>query len=213
MNDPGLLSDVNRWVGVVIALVGSVVVAPGGTGLLRRSATDWMRRRKHQLRGLLTRFLPFLRRDVTIHAAGATGVTSASGGATAIVSGRAWQPGASVDERIEALRQHITEVEGRLNEVTRTLREETESRERAVAELKRTLEEETVELRRLLEKRERESARIDARGLPVVGFGILLSGVPDKLASIPFGLGWIFPVLGVGAAATATVHAWRHRTS
>lgn len=210
MNDLDLLSDLNRWVGVAIAVVGSVVVAPTGTVLLWRSATDWMLQRKHQLCGQLARFLPFLRRDVTIHATSATGAASAFGSATVTVSARAWHPGAPVDERIEALRQHITEVEGQLNEVTRNLREETASRERLAVELKRTLEEKTTELSRLDEEKERESAQIDARGLPVIGFGILLSGIPDELASIPLGFGWIFPILGVGAAAHTIVHAWRH---
>ncbi len=214
MNDLGLLSDLNRWVGVVIALVGSFVVAPSGAVLLWRSATDWLRQRKHQLRSQLARFLPFLRRDVTIHATSAAGAASgALGSLTATGSGRAWHPDEPVDERIDALRQHITEVEGRLNEVIRKLREETASREQLGAELTRTLQEKTVELRRLGEEKERESAQIDARGLPVVGFGILLSGVPEKLATVPFGLGWMFPILGLGAAATAIAHAWRHRTS
>jgi hypothetical protein len=166
MNDLGLLSDLNRYVGVALAVVGSVVVAPHGTVLLWRSATDWPPQRKQQLRRQLARFLPFLRRDVTIHAASATGDVSAFGSATATVSARAWHPDAPVDERIEALRQHITEVEGRLNEVTGKVRKETASREQVVAELKGTLAEKTAELRRLGEEKERESAQIDARGLP-----------------------------------------------
>jgi hypothetical protein len=36
--------------------------------LLWRSATDWVHQSKHQLRSHLARLLPFLRRDVTIHA-------------------------------------------------------------------------------------------------------------------------------------------------
>jgi hypothetical protein len=75
---------------------------------------------------------------VTIHAASATGSVSAFGSATATVSARAWHPKAPVDERIEALRQHITKVEGRLNEVTGKVKE-TASREQVVAELKGTL--------------------------------------------------------------------------
>jgi hypothetical protein len=70
---------------------------------------------------------------------------------------------------------------------------------RVGVELKRTLEEKTAELRLLVEEKERESAQIDARALPVVGFGILLSGIPEELASIPFGLGWIFLIVDVGA--------------
>jgi hypothetical protein len=178
MDDPSVLADVNRWVGVAIALVGSVVIAPSGTVLLWRSATDWMRQRKHHLRGHLARFLPFLRRDVNIHVSSVSGMASGAVNVTLTASGRVWQPSASVDERIEALRKHITEVDGRLNDVARKLGEETTDRQRVFGELHRTLEEKTAELRRMLEEKERESARVDARGLPVVGLGILLSGVP-----------------------------------
>jgi hypothetical protein len=138
---------------------------------------------------------------------------SAFGSITATVSARAWHPDAPVDERIEALRQHITEIEGRLNEVTRKLREETGSREQVLAELKRTLEEKTAELRRLGEEKERESAQIDARALPAVGFGIPLSGIPEELASFPFGLGWTFPILGAGFTVAGIVHLGRYWTS
>jgi len=213
MNNLGLLPDLNRYVGVALAVVGSVVVAPSGTVLLWHSTTDWLRQRKHQLRDQLTRLLPFLRRDGTIHTASATGGASAFGSAMATVSARAWHPETPVDERIEARRQHITEIEGRLNEVTGQLREETASRKQAVAELKRTLEEKTAELRRLGEEKERKSAQIDARALPAVGFGILLSGIPEELASIPFGLGWIFPIVGAGFALAGIVHLGRHWTS
>jgi hypothetical protein len=213
MNNLGLLSDLNRYVGVALAVVGSVAVAPSGTVLLWHSAMDWLRQRKYQLRDHLARFLPFLRRGGTIYPASATDAASAFESITAAVSARAWHPDAPVDERIEALRQHITEIEGRLNEVTRKLRDETASRERVVAELKRTLEEKTAELHRLGEEKERESAQIDARALPAVGFGILLSGIPEELASIPFGLGWIFPILGAGFAVAGIVHLGRRWTS
>jgi hypothetical protein len=52
-------------------------------------------------------------------------MASAVGNVTLTASGRVWRPSATVDERIEALRKHITEVEGRLNDVARKLREET----------------------------------------------------------------------------------------
>jgi predicted RNase H-like nuclease (RuvC/YqgF family) len=104
-------------------------------------------------------------------------------GATITASGHVWRPTAPINERIETLRTHITEVEGHLNEVAHKLRQETSSRDEAIAELDRTLKAETAELRRLLEEKDREMARIDARGLPLIGYGIVLSGVPEFLAS------------------------------
>ncbi len=210
MDDPSLLSDVNRWVGVAIAGIGTVIVSPDGARLLWGSATEWMRQREAQVRGRLARFLPFLRRPQTIHPESG-GSTASVSVATVTASGRAWHPTAPVDERIEALRRHITEVEGRLNDVIGQLREETASRERVVAELERTMKAETAELRLLLDEQERQTALIDARGLPVVGFGILLSGVPDELASIPYGVGWLLPLVGSVVAVRVAMHSWRGR--
>lgn len=60
VTEPDVLEAVNKWVGVVIALVGSVVVAPAGTGLLLGSSWTGLRRRGSLVRGQLSRILPFL---------------------------------------------------------------------------------------------------------------------------------------------------------
>ena len=157
----------------------------------------------------MARFLPFLRRDVSITVVSGTGTGSLGVAVTLTGSGRVWHPTAPIAERIEALRKHISEIEGRLNEVTQELRQETSERERVVAEIGVKLNAEMIELRHLMSKQERQSARIDARGLPVIAFGVVLSGVPDELASIPYGIGWLAPALGFAAAMAAGVPAWR----
>lgn len=183
----------------------AVVVAPSGTRVLVRSAWVWLRRQGARTRGQLARFLPFLRRDLNVQGVTASIGVGLGGVGTLTVSGRAWHPTASVDERIEALHQHITEVEGQLIEVSQQLSQETSKRERALAELEAGLRAETAELRRLLEEQEHRAARVDARGLPVIALGIVLSGIPDQLASIPYGIGWVAPVLGIAAAVAAGV--------
>lgn len=186
----------------------AVVVAPSGTRVLVRSAWVWLRRQGARTRGQLARFLPFLRRDLNVQGVTAS-IGVGLGVGTSTGSGRAWHPTASVDERIEALHQHMTEVEGQLNEVSQQLSQETSKRERALAELEAGLRAETAELCRLLEEQEHRAARVDARGLPVIALGIVLSGIPDQLASIPYGIGWVAPVLGIAAAVAAGVPAWR----
>jgi hypothetical protein len=129
---------------------------------------------------------------------------------TATVSGRVWTPAAPVDDRIEALRQHITEVEGRLSGIAQELRREVSDRAVAVANIDQALKAQAAELTGLLDKKDQHTAAIDARGLPVIGFGILLSGVPEALSSIPpWHLGWLLPALGLVAAAAAVAHAVR----
>jgi hypothetical protein len=182
---PSLLANINRWVGVSIALVGAVAVAPGGTKLLLESTWRWLRRRGDQVRSQLARVLPFLRRDVTVHAVSATASVSAGTSLAGTATGRVWEPNSSVDERLEALRKHITEVEGRLNQLNQAVRTEASNSQRVLAELEATLRAEIIEIRRLLAEEERESALIDARGLPVVAFGILLSGAgPARIDSV-----------------------------
>lgn len=46
------------------------------------------------------------------------------------------------------------------------------------------------------EAEKRRDAQIDARGLPLIGLGILLAGVPDGLAKVSW-IGWTFLVLSV----------------
>ena len=133
------------------------------------------------------------------------------GAVTLASSGRAWHPTAPVDERIEALRKHITDVEGHLNHTAEMLRQETSKRAEAIARLDTARKHDLAELRRLLDEKDRDTALIDARGLPVIGLGILLSGVPAELAAIPWHLGWLFPVIGIGAAAAAIAPALRAR--
>jgi hypothetical protein len=201
MDELSLLIAVNRWVGVAIALVGSVVVAPDGTRLLWRSAWVWSLR---QLGRLLPRRLFAWS---LISGAGGGGISFDWPIPPTIP--REWTPDAPVDERIEALRQHLTEIEARLDEAIKRLRTETSSRKVAINELNRTLRAETAELRRLVEERDRHAAVVDARGLPVIGIGIVLSGVPEALAALPWHLGWLVPTLGVAAAVTAVSHAVR----
>lgn len=127
------------------------------------------------------------------------------------VIGRQWIPDAPVDERIESLHRQITQVEDRLNDVVDRLQQETSGRETAIADIDRTLKAETAELRRLLVQKDHEMARIDGRGLPLVGVGILLTGVPEFLASFPWYLGWLFPAVGVALAVSLTVHLVQER--
>jgi len=212
MLDADFLADTNRWVGVFIAVVGSIVVAPAGAKLLWRTSWGWLKRQGVRTRNQLARVLPFLRRNVIVRPVGVAGEASMSGALVATASGRVWWPTAPVDERIEALRGYLLELEGRLNETNRQVRSERSDRESAIARLEQALKTETTELRRALDEMDRETAMIDARGLPVIGFGIVLSGIPDELSAIPWHLGWALPPLGVFSALMATFHAIRvHR--
>jgi hypothetical protein len=130
-------------------------------------------------------------------------------GAVLSAEGWAWPAGAPADERLEALRQHLIEVEGRLNEVRRQLRDETHAREQSVAELERRIRGELEQLQQSIISRDQQSARIDARGLPVIAAGIVLSGLPDDLAGFLYPLGWLWVIITVVVSVGVSVSAWR----
>ncbi|MBA3252082.1 MAG: hypothetical protein H0T66_17670 [Geodermatophilaceae bacterium] len=210
MTGLSVLTEVNRWVGVAVALVGAVVVAPEGTRLLLRSIWAWIRRRGQEIRGQLARFLPFLRRSMDVRAGAASGnLTAGAALVTTWGSVLDWRPGATVEERLEALREWVNGIKKRVGEIAQLQTQETANREQAIDELRADLSAQIADLRWTLDEQQDQAARIDARGLPVIGWGILLSGIPDRLAQIPFMIGWVFPIVGVILGLAAGVPAWR----
>lgn len=53
-----MLTEVTRWVGVIVAVVGTVVAAPSGTRELLNSTWQWLKRRRSAISSRLARLLP-----------------------------------------------------------------------------------------------------------------------------------------------------------
>jgi hypothetical protein len=158
----------------------------------------------------ISRIVPWLRPKPTSVSMSARVGGSASLSASARISvAKGWNPTAPVDARIEILLQRIIEAEGQLDAITRNVSDESSARKAAIEEVERKFQ--TRALRSAIENQERYAALLDARGLPSLAIGIVLSGVPDDLARIPLHLGWLLPVIGVAAALLATVGAIRSR--
>jgi hypothetical protein len=205
-----ILAEVNRWVGVVTASAGAVIVSPAGTRLLLVDSWTGFKRYGNRVRGDLARILPLLRRNATVHGGTATITVSASArGVATHTRGLSWDVHASPEERLEALRRYVLDLGMRVDEVGSGLTREVSVREGAVADLEHRLRTDMQLLRDQLDQWERQAARIDARGLPVIAVGIFLSGVPDELAKIPAGLGWLCPALGLAMAVPASIRTWR----
>ena len=107
-----------------------------------------------------------------------------------------WTSDAPIDERIELLRQRISDLEGEVSELRDEVRTANAATGKAIANLEASIQQETEALRALLEEERRAAARIDSRGLPLIAAGVFLSGVPDDLARLPWHLG--LAVLGLG---------------
>ena len=59
----------------------------------------------------------------------------------------------------------------------------------------------------LASKADNQEAQFDATGLPLIGLGILMTGVPDGLAKIPI-IGAIFIGFSIGAMLNAIPAIW-----
>jgi len=202
-----LLVDVTRCVGVAVALLGSLVVAPGGVRHLVSTWTGWSGRQRRRVRRQAARFLPFLREHATVSARAVAASAGIAVSAEVAGSITVWKPNAPVDERIELLRGRILELEGMIRGAEFAIRQESNDRRSQVAALENAFAEEVNKLRQLIDEHHEQAAAIDGRGLPLIGMGILLSGIPDILARAPYGFGWSFPALGVLSALTV-VHGW-----
>ncbi|GAA3604189.1 hypothetical protein GCM10022419_106010 [Nonomuraea rosea] len=200
--EAAVLTQVNKWVGVVIAFVGAIVAAPDGAQLIYKTSTAWTRRQINRLRKPSRQSVKVSGGAASMRLTGIAGT----------VTGRVWSPNDPIDQRIEVLRAHIGDVEVRLNHAVDSIKQEQNAREVAIAELNRAFQQELGKLHELLEEKDRRLATVDARGLPVIGFGVLLSGVPEALADIPLHLGWALPFAGFAWMVVAVLESVRsHR--
>ncbi|MGP3916333.1 hypothetical protein [Nonomuraea sp. 10N515B] len=194
-----VLTQVNKWVGVIIAVIATLVVAPDGSRMLFSRTSTWMRAQVNRFR----------KRPPQSIGVVAGGMGATFGNLTMTATARAWHPNAPVDERIEALRSHISDIEGRLNKTKEEVSRERSAREEVIATLTTEFRSKLDELHQLLKEKDHQAATINARAIPVIGAGIFLNGVPEALAEIPWHLGWILPFAGFGLMIIAVMDARR----
>lgn len=185
-------ADWIRWVGVITAIVGSVVAAPSGGLLIVRqvAAAVWI--------GFqwLANHRPFRRH------AGATPRT-ASGQATIPLRFNVQAEGlvgpgpeTSTGEQLQMLWKEVTRLHGKINQVS-------QDAQQRLSDLASRLDSATADLQaahqamsRQWEEEQHRSVHIDARGLPLIGLGILMTGFPDGLAVWAW-FGWLVTAVAV----------------
>jgi hypothetical protein len=215
LTDTLVLEQFLKWSGVVLALVGTVVTTPSGTRHALHSVKQLILRRLDRVRSSLARFIPFLRRNIHVQVADSIGVTSGTGTVTA--RGHAWEPNGTNEAKIAHLYAYVVSVEQQLDAAVVQMSQRADGLDARLNEIHQRLESATNSLKQEFSKRDESSKRIDATGLPMLGFGVVLSGVPNELASIPW-LGWICFAVGVLILVGLTVvsirsGAWRERQS
>lgn len=205
LHDAGpTLADGIRWSGIIVACAGALVAAPGGVARIRDGIMDTAWKLWRRLLGQLARVLPWLGKDANVPPATARGSVRIP---TPRISGRGWvwnenDPDA---QKIDALRRQILELWEELSRAQQQARAGTEALR---TELMRDLAALRADHHAVIQQHEqekRQDAQIDARGLPLVALGIVLTGVPDGLAARPW-IGW--PATAVALLLTIWLAAW-----
>lgn len=160
-----LLPDFIRYVGVAVALLGSCAAVPAATWELVRGA-------QAQAEKL---FRTVFRRPRHGVAHGSVAVGSAiavSGHVRAIVK---LGPDATVERRLTHREEWIARLDTEVGEAGSQLRTETAERKAEDLRLANYLDGEVARLEQWLHRLGDETTQVNARALPVIGLGILLS--------------------------------------
>jgi hypothetical protein len=204
------LANMLRIEGVVVALVASFLAAPAATrhmwariklevGSVRRRVGSGL----HRLRLWLTR-----RREVQLNDA-ATAEEALSMVPVSSSLDLSWAVNAEDDLklRVERLEQRMGQVNERITMLQGTVRAEAAERREAIDDLARRLSDEVQSVRNKIIAAEENALRVDATALPVIGLGIVLSGIPELIAR---STAWTLLVFMVALIALqrALVHFW-----
>jgi len=123
------------------------------------------------VRGEPARYLPFLRKSVTIHGTAAAG-NLRMGGKVRVSVRQQWEPDADSERKLEILHTQIDLIYKEIQSLA-TMTSQKLRNIRAEIRLNAA----HGELARGASERERQAARVDARGLWPIWLGILLTGV------------------------------------
>jgi hypothetical protein len=165
---------------VLLSLTGSIAVAPEAVPQLWKLVKHDAR----QVRGLLARVLPFLRKSDTVHAGTATGTVAFGGVATGTASGKVTHNG-STEEQVEQIWRELDAVREDLGRLRTETTVRAKAIEKTVKDLRQRNSEWHQDLLRRIEQAEEEQTEFNARALPLIGFGIVLTAAASWLAERP----------------------------
>ena len=202
-------ADVVRYVGLVIALVGTFVASPAGVAhtlariraganRMRRSAGRWIRALREEPSAPITCEVRASLPPLSVAARGVVG----------------WTEDASTKAKFEMLNDRTLALDREMGEVHRRIHTEVA---RINVEIERVKAESIAAdalLGERMEKAEQDAARLDARALPVIVGGLLVSGMTPEISALPRGLALLVLLAALVLSAQrswAIVRDWRRR--
>ncbi len=195
-------ADWVRWTGMAVGVAGALVVAPRAPGHICRAAVKWGQRTARKVFGKRP-----VRHQTSAHQ-GIHGEGSVNGEG---VKGPPLNP--STEQLMEYLLEQVAKNRDQIRALERKQERDHGAVTQEVAELTAELRRSDQALRRLREQDKAEDDQVDARGLPLIALGIILTVIPDGLADVVPGLGvalivvsWLL-ILGL-AVVPFTKWAW-----
>jgi hypothetical protein len=200
------MQETVQALGAFVTIVGLMVVAPFEAGRVPPAVWHTITRALNRSRGWLSRWLPFLRRDLTHSIGSASAITSA---VTVSAFGRSGVTDkGTTKQQLAAIRAALTSIHGELD----GLRAEDIAIRAEMTAKFRQLSEDHLATRQALEEQKREQGALNARGVPLAAVGALLTGVPGSWVAAG---GWWLTVslllVGLVAAGVALHGLWKKR--
>ena len=210
---PALGTTLSDWVrrsGVAVAIIGTAVAAPEGTALIWRWVKGALGKARSWLASTwLAHVLPFLRKSATVHGMAAHLRTDAGFGAVAI-GAPGWDAAASLEGKVHRLHDQMQWAFAEIEKARQEARD-------SVAGLRQVVEQQADELRTAQQAHQavhaaaqRQAAQVDARGVVLIGVGVIMTGIPDELAYF-WPVGWFFIAGGVALSLWWAYRAWSQR--
>lgn len=187
-----------RVAGVALAVLGAVLVSPHGFKRMLYLLGHWATSIRVRFQMWLSHYLKFVKRpSITAQAdsiVGSGGVFSARG-----VQGINIPANADNEFKFRILEEALRGLQDRMeDDYAKNGMEFTR-----LGGLIGAVDQKTAELHAQMVKAQTDSAAIDAAGLLVIAWGIILSGIPQELAGYPV-VGWTVLVLGAMLACAMT---------
>jgi hypothetical protein len=188
------LTDVINWVGVAVGVLGAIVVAPSGFSEFARKIVTGARR-----------FLPSKPKNVTVSAGTASAFAAAMQGYAHV----GMPTGLGDHELLQYLVQRLDELSKTLLDVQKQADDRHRQIKREISRIESSGKRSESEILRMISDSERQSAQFNARGLPLIAAGTVMTGPASILAEcVPFG--WVCVAGGIGLVIYG-VWPWRDR--
>ena len=171
------LTLLNVWCGVLLSVAGSVAVAP-------RALPELTKMLKQDWQGFVlwaSRWLPFLRKEPGSVRLRAAGASTSTGSVVVSASGRV-DDTSSVEAQLAQLRNELHALREQVEKGLSEFRERAATIEARISDVEGRLQGALAELTRRFDRAQNEQEEFDARALPLIGLGIVLTEAGGWLA-------------------------------